>query len=150
MATIVGGVTTSHIPSIGNAISNGLQDDPYWKPFFDGYKEVHSWLKEVKPDVAVMVYNDHGLNFFLDNQPTFAVGAAPQYTVEDEGWGLPTFPSYSGYPEMSWHIIESMVRDEFDLATCQEMVVDHAVVQDQRLSHPPIHPGCLRKMDRLV
>ena len=27
-------------------------------------------------DVAVVFYNDHGLNFFLDKMPTFAVGAA--------------------------------------------------------------------------
>jgi len=76
MATIVGGITTSHIPLIGKAISQGLQNEPYWKPFFEGYKKVHEWLGQVKPDVAVMVYNDHGLNFFLNNMPTFAVGAA--------------------------------------------------------------------------
>ena len=28
-----------------------------------------------KPDVIVFFYNDHGLNFFLDKMPTFAVGA---------------------------------------------------------------------------
>lgn len=144
MARIVGSITTSHIPSIGNAISKGLQEDPYWKPFFDGYKKVHSWLDEVKPDVAVMVYNDHGLNFFLDNLPTFAVGAAPEYTVEDEGWGLPTFPAYKGFPELSWHIIESMVRDEFDLATCQEMAVDHAFVNPMRLLWPDQNPPAIR------
>ena len=37
MAQIIGGITTSHIPAIGNAIAKGLQDDPYWKPFFDGF-----------------------------------------------------------------------------------------------------------------
>ena len=51
-----------------------------------------------------MIYNDHGLNIFLDKQPTFAVGAAP---------------------ELSWHIIEALIGDEFDLVTCQEMNVDH-------------------------
>jgi protocatechuate 4,5-dioxygenase beta chain len=144
MATIVGGITTSHIPLIGKAISQGLQDEPYWKPFFEGYKEVHNWLNTVKPDVAVMVYNDHGLNFFLNNLPTFAVGAAPEYGVEDEGWGLPTFPAYKGYPEMSWHMIESLVRSEFDIATCQEMVVDHAVVNPMRLLWPDQEPPAIK------
>ena len=37
MATIIGGLTTSHIPAVGNAIAKKLYDDPYWKPFFDGY-----------------------------------------------------------------------------------------------------------------
>jgi len=128
MAKIVGGITTSHIPAIGNAIAKGLQDEPYWKPFFDGYPPVHDWLDRVQPDVAVVVYNDHGLNFFLDKIPTFAVGAAAEYQNEDEGWGLKPLPPFPGDPELSWHVIESLVRDEFDITMCQEMKVDHGFV----------------------
>ena len=76
MATIVGAVATSHIPAIGKAIACGLQDDPYWRPFFKGYEAVQAWLAEARPDLAVVIYNDHGLNFFLDKMPTIAVGAA--------------------------------------------------------------------------
>ncbi len=109
MARIVGGICTSHIPAIGNAIARGLQNDPYWQPFFEGYPPVREWLDRVQPDVAVIVYNDHGLNFFLDKMPTFAIGAAPEYQNADEGWGLPTLPPYPGDPALSWHIIESLV-----------------------------------------
>ena len=140
MATIVGGITTSHIPAIGNAISQGRQRDPYWAPFFDGYQKVHEWLARAQPDVAVVVFNDHGLNFFLDNLPTFAVGAATEYRSEDEGWGLPTFPPYKGDPSFSWHIIESLVEQEFDVATCQEMLVDHAFINPMRLLWPNQDP----------
>ena len=87
MAQIVGGICTSHIPAIGNAIARGLEGDEYWRPFFAGYPDAREWLAEVKPDVAVMVYNDHGLNFFLDKMPTFAIGAAAEYRNADEGWG---------------------------------------------------------------
>jgi protocatechuate 4,5-dioxygenase beta chain len=125
MARIVGAVATSHIPLIGKAIALGWQDKPEWKSFFDSYAPVHQWLREVQPDVAIVVYNDHGLNFFLDNMPTFAVGAAPEYVNADEGWGLPVVPPFPGQPELSWHLIESLVADEFDIATCQEMRVDH-------------------------
>ncbi len=128
MAQIVGGITTSHIPAIGNAISRGLQNDPYWKPFFDGYPPVREWLHRVKPDVAVVVINDHGLNFFLDKIPTFAVGAAEEYRNEDEGWGLEVRPPFAGDPELSWHMIEKLVESEFDITMCQEMKVDHAFV----------------------
>ena len=76
MAKVVGGLTTSHIPSVGNAYARKLFNDPYWKPFFDAYPKIHTWLDEKKPDVAVVIYNDHGLNFFLDKMPTFAIGAA--------------------------------------------------------------------------
>lgn len=74
----------------------------------------------------MVVYNDHGLNFFLDKMPTFSVGAAPGYQNADEGWGIPTLPPYMGDQDLSWHLIESLVAEEFDLATCQEMLVDHA------------------------
>ena len=126
MARILGGICTSHIPAIGAAIARGTQEDPYWKPFFQAYPPVREWLRKVDPDIAVVVYNDHGLNFFLDNLPTFAIGAAPEYRNADEGWGLPTLAPYPGDPKFSWHVIESLVADEFDIATCQEMLVDHA------------------------
>jgi len=136
MAKIVGGICTSHIPAIGNAIANELFEDPYWKPFFDGYPPVRDWLDEVKPDVAVVVYNDHGLNFFLDKMPTFAIGAAPEYKNDDEGWGIPTIPPFPGDPKLSWHIINSLHNEEFDLCTCQEMLVDHGFTVPMSLLWP--------------
>ncbi len=136
MANIIGYIGTSHVPAIGGAIAGNLQQNAYWKPFFDGFPTARHWLDDVKPDVVVMFYNDHGLNFFLDKMPTFAVGAAPRYANADEGWGLPDFGSYSGYPEFSWHIIEQLVQDEFDPVTCQEMLVDHAFAIPLKLLWP--------------
>ncbi len=136
MSEVVGGIFTSHVPGIGGAIAKGLQSDPYWKPFFDGFEPVHAFLRREKPDVAVVFYNDHGLNFFLDKMPTFAVGAAPEYRHEDEGWGIAFDRPMPGYPELSWHIIESIVNDEFDPVTCQTMTVDHAVAVPFELAWP--------------
>lgn len=136
MARIIGGITTSHIPAIGNAIARHQQQDPYWKPFFDGYGPVREWLTQAKPDVAVIVYNDHGLNFFLDQMPTFAVGAAHVYENRDEGWGLDVLPPVTGDPALSWHLIESLVADEFDVVTCQQMNVDHGLMVPMQLLWP--------------
>ncbi len=136
MARILGSVSTSHIPSIGNAIAKGLQRDPYWKPFFDGFGRIHEWLAQQRPDVVVVIYNDHGLNFFLDKLPTFAVGAAPQYRHADEGWGLPVSRPFQGDVDLSWHLINSLVADEFDIVTCQEMLVDHAFTVPMSLLWP--------------
>ncbi|MFO1336864.1 MAG: class III extradiol dioxygenase family protein [Burkholderiaceae bacterium] len=137
MATLVGGITTSHVPAIGRAIAKNLQADPYWKPFFDGYAPVHRWLDtEARPDVVVVVYNDHGLNFFLDKMPTFAVGAAAEYRNADEGWGIPQLPAFTGEQDLSWHLIESLAGEDFDLTTCQEMVVDHAFTLPMALLWP--------------
>jgi protocatechuate 4,5-dioxygenase, beta chain len=136
MARIVGAVMTSHVPAIGGAIARGVEKEPYWKPFFEGFYPVHAWLDEVRPDTVVVFYNDHGLNFFLDKLPTFAVGAAASYRNADEGWGLPEVPSFPGDPQLSWHLIESLVADEFDVTMCQEMLVDHAFAVPMTLLWP--------------
>ena len=136
MAHLVAGLASSHIHAIGGAIHNGRQQEPYWKPFFDGFTPIHAWLDRVRPDVVVLFYNDHGLNFFLDKMPTFAVGAAAQYQNADEGWGIPTMPPLRGDPALSWHIINHLVAQEFDVVTCQEMLVDHACTLPLKLFWP--------------
>jgi protocatechuate 4,5-dioxygenase beta chain len=136
MAQLIGGITTSHVPAIGRAIAKNLQEEPYWKPFFDGFKPVHQWLAAARPDVVVVLYNDHGLNFFLDKMPTFAVGAAERYTNADEGWGIPQLPAFDGHAPLSWHLIESLIGADFDLTTCQEMLVDHALTIPMALLWP--------------
>jgi protocatechuate 4,5-dioxygenase, beta chain len=136
MAKLIGGLATSHIPAIGGAIHKGLQQEPYWKPFFDSFPPIHHWLGQAKPDVVVVFYNDHGLNFFLDKMPTFAVGAATEYSNADEGWGIPMSPSVAGCLDLSWHIINQLIAKEFDIVTCQEMLVDHACTLPFKLFWP--------------
>ncbi len=140
MAEVLGQISTSHVPAIGGAIAKGLQADPYWKPFFDSFPPVRRWLGEKRPDVAVVVYNDHGLNFFLDKLPTFAIGAADRYLSQDEGWGIPTIEPVLGDQDLSWAIIEGLVADEFDVTTCQEMLIDHAVTVPLQLLWPGQKP----------
>jgi len=136
MAKIIGGLATSHIPAIGGALAKGLTQDPYWKPFFDGFDPAREWLAAEKPDVAIVFYNDHGLNFFLDKMPTFAIGAADEYRNADEGWGIPTLPPFQGDAELSWKIIDRLIDREFDVVTCQEMLVDHAFTLPLKLFWP--------------
>ena len=84
----------------------------------------------------MVFYNDHGLNFFLDKLPTFAVGAAQTYRNQDEGWGIPVSRSLAGDPALSWHLINALVADEFDITMCQDMLVDHAVTIPMALMWP--------------
>jgi protocatechuate 4,5-dioxygenase beta chain len=150
MARIVGAINTSHVPAIGKAMARRLQQDPEWKPFFDGFVPVHEWLDRIQPDVAVVIYNDHGLGLFLDKMPTFAVAAAAEYRNEDEGWGLPVAPPFPGDPRFSWHLIESLVADEFDVTSCQELLVDHAFAIPMNLMWPNKTPKPVRSIPVLV
>jgi protocatechuate 4,5-dioxygenase, beta chain len=110
-----------------------------WKPFFDAFMPLQHWLADVQPEMVVVLDNDHGLNFFLDKMPTFAVGGAPDDRHADEGWGIPTMGAFPGAPAFSWHLIESLVGEEFDLSTCQEMKGDHAFTLPMALLWPDQH-----------
>lgn len=142
MAKIIAGIGSSHVPSIGVAYDQGRQEAPDWKPLFDAYKPVKAWLEEIKPDLAIVVYNDHGSDFFFDKYPTFAVGASDRYGIGDEGWGARPLPALAGDTEFSWHLCESLVYDEFDITVCQEMNVEHGFLVPMHLcfSHDPDWP----------
>lgn len=129
MAKIVAGIGSSHVPSIGRAYDNKVQEEAVWKPLFDGYKPVKKWLKEeIKPDVAIVVYNDHGTDFFFDKYPTFAIGVADEYGIGDEGFGPRKLPPVPGEADFSWHVAESLIKSDFDMTVCQEMQVDHGLL----------------------
>ena len=127
MARIIAGVTTSHVPAIGAALDNGKSGDPYWKPVFAGYEPSKKWIAEVKPDVVILVYNDHASAFSLEIIPTFAIGCAAEFPPADEGWGPRPVPVVKGHPELAWHIAQSTILDEFDMTIVNKMPVDHGL-----------------------
>jgi protocatechuate 4,5-dioxygenase, beta chain len=128
MGRVVGGIGSSHAPSFGPVYDKGQQKDPTWAPLFDGYVPVRGWLEGLRPDLFIVVYNDHMNRFFFDAYPTFALGVSDVYPQADEGWGKRNLPDMHGDPEFSWHVARSLVEDEFDPTICQEMTVDHGVL----------------------
>jgi len=127
MAEIIGGIGTSHVPSIGVALDKGLSETPDWKPFFSGYEAGKDWMQAHKPDIAVVIFNDHGNSFFLDRVPTFAVGVADRYNPVDEGWGQRKIPAFEGATDLSWHFVDRLVENHFDPLVCREIDVDHGL-----------------------
>jgi len=127
MARIVAGVATSHIPAIAAALDSGKSHEPYWQPVFAGYDFSKRWIAEHKPDVIVLVYNDHASAFSLDLIPTFAIGCAESFAPADEGWGPRPVPVVEGHPELAWHIAQSTILDEFDMTIVNTMDVDHGL-----------------------
>ncbi|MDC0598331.1 class III extradiol dioxygenase subunit beta [Gammaproteobacteria bacterium] len=127
MAKIYAGLGTSHVPAIGAAFDQGLTQEPYWKPLFDGYLPAQEWLRENKPDVVIEVYNDHAISFSLEMIPTFAIGVAEEFQPADEGWGPRPVPVVKGNPALAWHLAESLILDDFDMTICNVMPVDHGL-----------------------
>jgi len=127
MAKITASVFTSHVPAIGAAIDMGKTQDPYWKPLFDGYAYSKQWMKDNKPDVVFLVYNDHATAFSLEMIPTFAIGTADEFEVADEGYGARPVPKVIGHAEFASHIAQSVIQDDFDLTIVNKMAVDHGL-----------------------
>jgi protocatechuate 4,5-dioxygenase, beta chain len=127
MARITASVYTSHVPAIGAALDMGKTQEPYWQPLFKGYEFSKQWLKEQKPDVIFLVYNDHANAFSLDIIPTFAIGTAADFNVADEGWGPRPVPKVIGHPQLASHIAQSVIQQDFDLTIVNKMDVDHGL-----------------------
>ncbi|WP_428409025.1 class III extradiol dioxygenase subunit beta [Hyphococcus sp.] len=129
MARITAGVTSSHVPAIGAAIDLGKTGEDYWVPAFAGFDWTKEWIMkpENKPDVVILVYNDHASAFDMNLIPTFAIGCADEFQPADEGWGPRPVPVVKNHADLAWHIAQSCILDEFDMTIINKMDVDHGL-----------------------
>ena len=145
MARIIGGIGTSHVPTIGLAYDRGKQEHPAWAPLFKGYEPVAAWLAQQQPDVLVFFYNDHASTFFFDFYPTFALGVSASFPIADEGSGPRSLPPITGHPGLAAHLADCLVNDEFDLTLFQDKALDHGCLSPLPLlwPHRPQWPGAI-------
>jgi protocatechuate 4,5-dioxygenase beta chain len=127
VAKIIAGVGSSHVPAIGAAIDNKRTEEPYWQRVFSGFERSKEWMEKTKPDVAIVVFNDHASAFSVDIIPTFALGCAAEFPPADEGWGPRPVPVVKGHPALASHIAQSVILDEFDITVVNKMEVDHGL-----------------------
>ena len=127
MAYVKAGVGCSHVPAIGVAMDTGITEQAYWQPVFAGFEKSRAWMKENKPDVIFLVYNDHCTAFSAEVIPTFALGCAAEFQPADEGWGPRPVPVVKGHQKLASHIAQSVILDEFDLTIMNRMEVDHGL-----------------------
>ena len=127
MARIIGGLAVSHTPTIGFAYDKSKQSDPVWKPIFANFAPLAEWLAEKRPDVMLMIYNDHMTSFFVDHYSAFALGVGSEWPVADEGAGARDLPPAKGHPALASHIGHSLMADEFDMSFYQNRPLDHGI-----------------------
>ena len=145
MATILGGVASSHTPTIGFALDTHKERDPAWAPIFRGYEPVRAWLREKQPDVLLMIFNDHVTSFFFDHYSHFALGIGDRYEAADEGGGARALPPVAGHAPLAHHIAAGLVADEFDLSYFQDKPLDHGCFSPLSMlwPHEPAWPGAI-------
>lgn len=125
MATIIGGIAASHTPTIGFAFDRDKRADPAWAPIFAAFDPVRQWIAEQRPDVLLLVYNDHVTSFFFDHYSAFTLGVGERWTPADEGAGARDLPAIGGDPAFAAHLGRSLVADEFDMSFFQDRALDH-------------------------
>ncbi len=125
MATIIGGIAASHTPTIGFAFDRDKRDDPVWAPIFTAFAPVQAWLEATRPDVLLMIYNDHITSFFFDHYSAFALGTGERWLPADEGGGARDLPAIDGDPAFAAHLGRSLMADEFDMSFFQQRALDH-------------------------
>jgi gallate dioxygenase len=145
MARILGGIASSHTPTIGFALDTHKHADPVWAPIFEGYKPVQAWLAEKRPDVLFFIFNDHVTSFFFDHYSHFALGVGSEYRVADEGGGPRQLPPVKGHPALARYVANGLVADEFDLSFFQDKALDHGCFSPLSMlwPHEPAWPGAI-------
>ena len=98
-------------------------------------------LDDAKPDVAIVIGNDHMETFFLTSVPTFAILAGERSHAEfaRKSYDLPI---HQGLAE---DLLDKLVNAGFDMAYSQDAVLGHAfaavyewVIQDRKIPVVPI------------
>jgi protocatechuate 4,5-dioxygenase beta chain len=125
MAEVIAGFGVSHIPALGVAME-GDGTGPT-AVVFEKFAPVREWVRSLELDTVIVIYNDHASSFSLELLPTFAIGAAEAYAPADEGYGARNVPVAQGDADLSWHLIESVIPDGFDLTVAQKLDVDHGL-----------------------
>ena len=108
-------------------VDRGQTEQDYWKPLFDGYTWSREWIGRERPDVVILVYNDHACAFSQEMIPTFALGCAESFRPADEGFGPRPVPVVPGHPDLAWHLAQSLILDEFDITIMNRLDVDHGL-----------------------
>lgn len=125
MGQLVAAIATSHAPSIGTVKDPDAH--PQWRTIFAGFRVLRERLAAARPDVLIVVYDDHLDTFFYNAMPAYAIGVAAEFGHADEGYDRPERPPVCGHPALaSWLAAEGLLAG-FDWTVAHELVVDHGV-----------------------
>lgn len=103
------------------------------------YRKVAERLEAAAPDVLVFFDSDHFVNFFFDNMPTFCIGVVEAAEGPDESWM--EMPRYKvpTHQRLARSLLEYGLNAEFDLASKEEMTLDHSVLVPLHFLTPRMH-----------
>jgi protocatechuate 4,5-dioxygenase beta chain len=92
------------------------------------FKQVRDELEAAKPDLLVVLTTDHFVSFFFDNMPTFCVGAFEHADGPHELSRMMQQYRLRGSPTFAKGLIKYGIEKSFDLASSEEVKLDHATL----------------------
>jgi 2'-aminobiphenyl-2,3-diol 1,2-dioxygenase, large subunit len=119
MAKVVGGFASSHILMSSKGVEDRAQR------VAEGMGAIGERIRALKPDVIVVVTNDHLFNFGLDMQVPFSIGAADSYTP----FGDLAVPQIErpGHRAFAEEFLNYSAENGFDIARLESVRPDHGV-----------------------
>ncbi len=126
MAKLVTALACTHNPLV---FWNNTDVEEKLQEYFD---PVRKRLRDSNPDALIVIANDHVMNFFLDNIPSFAVGIAPK----TEGSFIGDRERGNGMPLWKGAVKEDVAKDilkkgldmGLDFSSTQQFKIDHAFI----------------------
>ena len=111
MATVVAAMAATHAPGLTGWFDQAPEADR--KLVLDCYGELRRRLEASRPDVLLMLANDHLLNWPINNIPDFTVGIGEEHVGPadwfDEWLALPKY-RVQGRPELARAIVREGAR----------------------------------------
>lgn len=132
MATIVAAGALSHSPLIN------YEPEPQDAAAIARYRDIAGQLgtsiRAARPDVLVIIGQDHFRSLFYDLMPPFVIG-----TGRADGWGdwLTAKGPFNVASALARHIHRTMLAREFDCTASYDLRVDHGITQPLQLLDLP-------------
>ena len=132
MAELAGIFAVSHTPVMTNLPGN--PPESVTGPVFAAYRAMGDEIVRLKPDVLLLISDDHLHNFFLDNMPAFCIGLGTSHDSPVEGWLKVPRRVIPGHPAFAAHLLENLYANGFEPALSMELTLDHGMITPLELA----------------
>ncbi|RFA97598.1 extradiol ring-cleavage dioxygenase [Pyrobaculum aerophilum] len=126
MAKIVLGLAATHAPGI---TARAEEEPPHVRErVYGNYEKLRGVLEEAKPDVLLVVANDH-VTYMFEIIPQFLIVVADEYEGPPDYEWL-RIPKYKVRfkRDLAEHILNGLVERGFDIAFSEKPLLDHATM----------------------
>jgi len=139
MGEIRVGAALSHAPGITGWPARA--DSEQAGRFYAGIEKIRRAFDAAKPDVIVLVCNEHFVNFYLNNMPAICVGIGESHfgPVEPEAWLRIPKGKVPGHPALAKALVQEGLNSGFDLSFAEELTLDHGSMVPLHLITPEMN-----------